>query len=403
MTGIKRLLPLAIAGALLLSAALPGALASGLKSTRKDSASSEGTGSSKVALEAAKKAAAGESTKKKTTEESEKEDTAGSGDKTQEEAEAQETKADSKLRLSISAPQGLSVKDGAYQIDPSDADVLIFSWSYDGKCDSYDISVSGGIYSGQTDARTLTLPMSLFSSGSYTVNVAAVKGGKTVAKAKLSLAVISKGDPSGQSPEGQTPEGQPAEGEQQGGEKPTGGGGSRSGGASRGGGKTGDGSEAEQGFSVTPGEALVSTHTPGSRDMRLYGALSLNLDETAEMNRLILDDTRLDIRLSDDSAFTASIEDDALALTPQDSAEAWLLNGAALKTLARSGISTLRLTLDSGTVEFPTQTRLTGGNYGALCAEGHTSADYSFAVTEDGCSVTVADRTYRLTEDGELV
>ena len=164
MTGIKRLLPLAIAGALLLSAALPGALASGLKSTQTDSASSEGTGSSKVALEAATKAAAGESTKKKTTEESEKEDTAGTGDKTQEEAEAQETKADSKLRLSISAPQGLSVKDGAYQIDPSDADVLIFSWSYDGKCDSYDISVSGGIYSGQTDARTLTLPMSLFSS-----------------------------------------------------------------------------------------------------------------------------------------------------------------------------------------------------------------------------------------------
>ena len=407
MPGIKRLLPLALAAALLLSATLPEALAGGLKSTLTESAASESSEASKVALEAAKKATEGASAKKKTSEEDEEADADDKSDKAREAVETEESKADSKLSLSVSAPQGLSVKNGTCRIDPSGSDVLILSWSYDGKCDRYDVSVSGGIYSAQTDSRTLTLPMTLFSPGSYTVAVSAIKGEKTVAEAKLSLTILSKGDPSEQSPEGQsqegqTPEGQSAEGEQQGGGQPTGSG-ARSGGSSKSGGKAGEGSEAEQGFSVTPGEALVNTHTSGNREMRLYGALSLTLTDANAMNRLILDDTPLDIRLSDGSAFTATIEDDALALVPQGEPEAWLLNGAALKTLARSGISTLRLTLGSGTVDFPTQAGLTGSNYGALRAEGHTSADYLFSVAAEGCSVTVADRTYRLTEDGELV
>ena len=401
MPGIKRLLPLAIVGALLLSAGLPEALAGSLKSSLTDSADSESSQSSQVALEAAKKAIEGAATKKKTSEESEKEDAAGEGDQASEEAETEETKADSKLSLSVSAPHGISVKGGVCQIDPSSSDVLIFTWSYDGKCDKYDVSVSGGLYSAQTDSRTLTLPMALFSSGSYTICVSAIKGEKTLAKAKLSLTILSKDDPSKQTPEGQSPESQTPEG-QQGGGQPTGGG-TRSGGSSRSGGKTGGGSEAEQGFSVTPGEALVNTHTPGSRNMQLYGALALTLDDASAMNQLLLDDTPLDIRLSDGSAFTAAIEDDTLVLVPQGDPEAWLLNGAALKALGRSGISTLRLTLSSGTIDFPTQALLTGSNYGALCAQGHASAEYLFSVAADGCSVTVADRTYLLTEDGELV
>ena len=408
MPGIKRLLPLAMAGVLLLSTALPEALAASLKSTRTESDASESSQSPRVAQEATEDTP----TKKKTKEEGEKEEGADEGDTTQEEVEAQESREDSKLNLFIAAPRGYSVKDGACQIDPSSANVLILSWTYDGKCDRYEVRVSGGVFSGPTISRGVTLPMTLFSPGSYTVTVSAVKDEKTVAKAKLALTILSKGDSperssegqssEGQSHEGQTPEGQSAEGEGQGGDAPTGGG-TRSGGPSRSSGKTGDGAEAEQGFTVTPGEALVSTHTSGSRDMRLYGALSLTLTDASAMNRLKLDDTPLDIRLSDGSAFTAAIEGDALALVPQGDPEAWLLNGAALKTLARSGISTLRLTLGDDTIDFPTQAGLTGSNYGALRAEGHTSADYLFSVAADGCSVTVAYRTYRLTEDGELL
>jgi hypothetical protein len=54
------------------------------------------------------------------------------------------------------------------------------------------------------------------------------------------------------------------------------------------------------------------------------------------------------------------------------------------------------------TVEFPTLPELSGSNYGKLCAAGWVSMDYSYAVTSNGCAVTVAGQTYQLTAEGEL-
>jgi hypothetical protein len=136
--------------------------------------------------------------------------------------------------------------------------------------------------------------------------------------------------------------------------------------------------------------------------MRLYRAVALTLDAASPMDVLTLGDTLLDIRLSDGGLFTASLETDALALVPQGEAQAWLLNGYALKTLARSGVKSLRLTLNDMTVEFPTLPELSGSNYGKLCAAGRVSRDYSYAVTSNGCAVTVAGQTYQLTAEGEL-
>ncbi len=191
---------------------------------------------------------------------------------------------------------------------------------------------------------------------------------------------------------------QQGEGQQQGGGKPSGGG------RSSGGGAKGGGADAaqDQGFTITPGEALTNTHTSGDKDMRLYGAVTLALDDAAAMTCLTLDGTALDIRLSDDSPFTASIEDGALALTPAGNAEAWLLNGGALKTLARSGIDTLKLILNDATVDFPTQPTLSGSNYAALRSAGWASGDYRYAVTANGVTLTVGDRTYALADTGEL-
>ena len=99
---------------------------------------------------------------------------------------------------------------------------------------------------------------------------------------------------------------QQGEDQQQGGGKPSGGG-RPSGSGAKGGGSD---EAQEQGFTITPGEALTNTHTSGDKDMRLYGAVVLALDDTAAMTRLTLDGTALDIRLSDDSPFTASIDED---------------------------------------------------------------------------------------------
>jgi len=292
------------------------------------------------------------------------------------------------LAITVASPQGLLITDGIYQVDPTQAEALTFTWQYGGECDAYDVSVSGGIYSGRTEEGTVTVPLSDLGAGTYTVTVVALMDDKAVTQAQLSFNIPSQDE---------KPEDDPGKGG-----RPQGGG-QRSGGQKSGTAKDGEGQAVDQGFHVTPGEALTNTHTSGNRDTRLYGAVALTLDAEIAMDVLTLGDTALDIRLSDGGLFNALIDGNTLALVPRGEAQTWLLNGYALKTLARSGVTSLRLTLDDMTVEFPTLPELSGSNYGALCAAGRTSRDYSFAVSSDGCTVTVAGQTFQLTAEGELV
>ena len=301
------------------------------------------------------------------------------------------------LAITVASPQGLLITEGVYQVDPAQAEALTLTWQYGGECDAYDVSVSGDVYGSRTEAATVTVPLSDLAAGTYTVTVVVLRDGEAVAKGQLSFNIPSQDEKS--------EEDQSKDGKQ--GSQPKGGGqksGGQKGGAAKGGAaKGGDAQEADQGFHVTPGEALIGTHTSGTRDMRLYGAVALTLDTESPMSVLTLGDTALDIRLSDGGLFTASIEEDVLALFPQDNAQAWLLNGYALKTLDLSGVTRLRLTLDDVTVDFPTLPELSGGNYGMLCAAGRTSRDYSYSVSSNGCTVTVAGQRFQLTAEGELV
>ena len=296
------------------------------------------------------------------------------------------------LAITVASPQGLLITEGVYQVDPAQAEALTLTWQYGGECDAYDVSVSGDVYGSRTEAATVTVPLSDLAAGTYTVTVVVLRDGEAVAKGQLSFNIPSQDEKS--------EEDQSKDGKQ--GSQPKGGG-QKSGGQKGGAAKGGDAQEADQGFHVTPGEALIGTHTSGTRDMRLYGAVALTLDAESPMSVLTLGDTALDIRLSDGGLFTASIEEDVLALVPQDNAQAWLLNGYALKTLALSGVTSLRLTLDDVTVDFPTLPELSGGNYGMLCAAGRTSRDYSYSVSSNGCTVTVAGQRFQLTAEGELV
>ena len=294
------------------------------------------------------------------------------------------------LAITVASPQGLLITEGVYQVDPAQAKALTLAWQYDGECDAYDVSISGDVYSGRTEDVSVTVPLSDLAAGTYTVTVVAIRDGEAVAQAQLAFNLSSQDEKPQEDPgKDGKPDGQPP------------GGGPRGGGP-KGGAAKGDGQEADQGFRVTPGEPLIGTHTSGNRDMRLYGAVTLALDAESPMSVLTLGDTALDIRLSDGGLFTASLEADALALVPQGEAKTWLLNGYALKTLARSGITSLRLTLDDVTVEFPTLPELSGSNYGMLCAAGRTSREYSYAVTSNGCTVTVAGQSFQLTAEGEL-
>lgn len=161
--------------------------------------------------------------------------------------------------------------------------------------------------------------------------------------------------------------------------------------------------EEEQGFRVTPGEALTSSHTSGSKDMQLYGTVETNALE-GSMSILVLDDVQLDIALDDqNSSFFAVCEEDTLILTPESEGNVWSVNALALKTLSRSGIECIRLMFGEEAVELSTHWNLQGSEYAHLCAEGYVSKDYTLTITGEQTLVAVANEIYTINENNELV
>lgn len=353
-----------------------------------------------------------------------------------------EETASGSLSIHLASPDGFGQSGGAYTI-PLSAQVgsLTFAWRCSTKCESYKVVVTGPSGATLVNARQsedrLTLSVAGLAAGRYTVAVTAHMGEETVAKAKTAFELVQdeetrdgapeegapgegtpeegtpeEGAPQEGTPEEGTPEeGMPEEGAPEegmpeggfpggfpGGKFPSGMRGGFGGGAGAG----GQGGEVDQGFHVTAGTALTSAHNAGNKDMSPYGSVALSWDEEASMTALTLDGTALGIGLSDGGAFTAVLDGSTLALTPSGDAQAWTLNGYALKTLSRSGVETLLLSVNGATVAFPTQPALTGDTYGALCAAGCVSADYDYTVAADGVEVCVNGATWRLSEDGEL-
>ena len=285
------------------------------------------------------------------------------------------------LTLSITDPKGLAPTDGVYVIDPSKVTSLTFAWQTRAACEKYRVAVSGDVYSAVTTDTALTLPLEKLAAGQYTLTVEAMKGDRAVARAELTFRI----DDAGQKPEGQQPQGSMPK---------------RSGAQ---GGAQGDGAEAAQGFRVTPGEALVSTHISGTRDMRIYGAVALTLDTDGAMTELVLGGTPLGIVLDGgDAAFTGIIEGDTLTLAAE-AGEIWTLNGRALKTLSVSGIARLVLCAGTGRVELDTAQALQGDVYARLRGEGFVSGDYNYQISDAGILITVAGSAYRLDDAGELM
>ena len=304
-----------------------------------------------------------------------------------EDPEAEDPEALS-LSLTVASPQGLTVTDGVYHVDPSQVDALTFSWECSGDCDGYAVSVSGDVYNGETADTTLTLPVSQLAAGQYTVTVEALKGGSAAARAQLVFRIADATQQPGvdQQPEGGAPTG-----------------GMPTGGAPKGGGTQGAMAEEEQGFHVTPGEALVSTHTSGSRDMTLYNAVALTLDTDAEMTALVLGGVPLDVTLDGGSApFTGRIEGGTLTLTAA-AGDTWALNGRALRILSDSGIDRLMLQAGNTVTALETAQAFRGSVYASLCREGFVSADYTCRVNAGGMTVEVAGNMYRVGDAGELM
>ena len=304
-----------------------------------------------------------------------------------EEAPAEETPAQT-LVIRVTGPEGLSAAGGACRVDMTQVSAVTLEWTCSAEHDGFAVTVTGPdggqTYNAVQAEASLTLSVKGMQPGTYAVSVAAMLGETAVAEAKLNIE-LAQGEGM---PEGGIPGGKPGGGSK--------GGGSRSGGSEQ------TAEAAMQGFSVTAGKALTSSHDPGDKSMRLYGSVELSAEEEA-MTRLTLGGEALDVTLDGGAGtFTAALDGDALTLTPQADGEQWTLNGFALKTLARSGVNTVNLSLNGKIVAVATQPELSGRVYDGLCAAGFVSADYAYNVSAGGIRVSVNGEDYCLTEAGEL-
>ena len=126
-------------------------------------------------------------------------------------------------------------------------------------------------------------------------------------------------------------------------------------------------------LNITPGEAITRQHATGSKDMTLYGTVSLTTDEGA-MTKLRLGGETLEVTCAGEP-ITALISGDCLTL--RASGGDWRLTQKALHILRDSGISTLRFMMPDGSIrELHTNLQLTGRRYGLLRARGLVSKDF---------------------------
>ncbi len=288
----------------------------------------------------------------------------------------------------IEITSGATERDDVWLVPvQSMTDVITFSWTTDLECESYTLTLTdpeGNETSlGTTTETTYDLAVTDLTEGTYVLKVGAVYDEETTLWGTISFALEASGMMMGGF-----------------------GGGMSFGGLA---GLTGsvslDGMEGEvAGFTVTPGVALTDDHASGTKIMTLFGTVELEIDDEEAMEILTVDDTELDVTLDlGASTFTAVIEDTIMTLTPSESGSSWQLNGAALRTLTRSGIETLELVTDSGTISFDTEISLTGTVYAGLCAQGIVSKDYVWTATSEGVTVCVNDTEYEVNAGGELV
>ncbi len=309
------------------------------------------------------------------------------------------------ITLTVMASKDIDVQEDTYTIPAGSTGRIKFSWRYSGDHSGYKVTVTDAqkavVYEGEQEKSSYKLSVEGLSEGRYTFKVTALSEGKAVATEKYRFRVIIARD----EPDNQPP-GEPPEGEFPGGGRPSGFSFGGFSGVRPSGGKSSSaapGAEADQGFTVTPGKALTSAHSTGTRDMTLYGALTPEPAEGA-MTRLTLGETALEVALDGgESAFTAQLEGDRLILAPEGDGEVWTLNGYALRALNRSGIAAVELALGADTAAFPTDYMPRGDVYAELCAAGYVSSDYDYSVSASGVSVCVDGRTYRLDGSGQLL
>ena len=139
-------------------------------------------------------------------------------------------------------------------------------------------------------------------------------------------------------------------------------------------------------LNITPGEAITRQHAAGSKDMTLYGTVALTTEETPG-TQLRLGGETLEVSCGG-TPVAASVAGDTLTLRADGTD--WRISLKALHTLRDSGINTLRLSLQDGSIrQLETDLEPSGRQYGLLRAAGLVSKDFTLCPDPEGDGWTV--------------
>ena len=173
-------------------------------------------------------------------------------------------------------------------------------------------------------------------------------------------------------------------------------GGMPSGGAAPGAPEDADGDDPLNG--IIPGEALTSSHSSGNMDTTRYGAVA---EVTLDALSIALREGDTLETLHGAEAAQAIHVDHGLFLGGDGRVQEWTLNGAALRTLYRSGVNRIVLVGCGQSITLSTVGMLSGQIYSALRANGQTDNTFRYTITfsEGNARITAAagDDIYDLT------
>lgn len=292
--------------------------------------------------------------------------------------------------VNITPESSAQQENGVWKIQLSAPDSPVsFGWTVSGEAVKYLIYVQSGQgemrFIQETSAARIDLSSADYANGQHTLYVGAVlaDGNATWGKAFFELAKqegVPGGFPGGGFPGGGFP------------------GGSRPGGSA----SMGSIPQEEQGFRITPGEALTSKHASGTKDTTAY-TYSEVVDSEEAITALYLSSTQAEIILDNGAFFHVSEEDGKLNLIPEADGECWHLSVLAMNTLADSGIDCVVFRLGSTSYSLPAQMEFSGGIYASLRAKGYVSKDMEIRVDVRGVRMYIAGGVYSISDSGELV
>ena len=274
-------------------------------------------------------------------------------------------------------------EDGSWRVEVSESDAQLFlAWAYPEEALEYQVYVQQDEESmrliGETDEARIELPAASYSSGKQTVYVGAHLTNGSIVWGRIRFEVAAR--------QGGFPGGGPS------------GGGRPSGGSNA----AGTPAAEERGFHITPGKALTSKHSSGTKNTTAYTCSEIN-DSAEAITALMLESTQTEITLDSGAAFFASKDDGKLQLTPESDGACWHLNALAMNTLAESGIDRVVFHIGGTAYSMPTRMEFSGSIYASLRAKGYVSKDVEISIDAFGVHVFVNGCSYSINDANELV